>query len=393
MELMDVVHLLCDALVSRRILPLLQSLDLAGVEQRYVVPKAVLNGQSTNLTPADLESHGVVAIPEIPARTRLVIAHSLFGHSARRIAQYRGDAHIAWAMWGGDYVWMIRDQEDESYMLPRSRALMPKFSPKHPRSFRKRIRKVAKAVLRRDERTFTLKALARIDTFLTVLEDDYKQVLITRGLDPAQSRRLPFTYYAVADQISLPPKNGTIQVGHSAALHQNHVDVLHTLAGLGMTNRPILCPLSYGNATYADHVEAEGRALFGDSFSALRTFLPLEKYRSILRASSVAIFGNSRQEGFGNVTDLLFGGTHVVLRKENPAYDYFTELGFVLSDVETFYRRVRRDPGAPLDLPKAAQVRNHELAHSLFSQSAIQQAYCKMVAECLEKYAPRRGRQ
>ena len=50
----------------------------------------------------------------------------------------------------------------------------------------------------------------------------------------------------------------------------------------------IIVPLSYGDNAYAAELCEKGKELFGDKFKGLVEFIPLDKYRELLRETDRA---------------------------------------------------------------------------------------------------------
>jgi len=113
----------------------------------------------------------------------------------------------------------------------------------------------------------------------------------------------------------------SILLGNSATRTNCHADALERMAHLRNSNIRIYAPLSYGDATYGDLVEAKGKELFGDKFIALRKFMPADEYFRLLGDIDVAVMAHDRQQAMGNIVPLIYAGKRVYLRRDITTWD------------------------------------------------------------------------
>jgi hypothetical protein len=126
-----------------------------------------------------------------------------------------------------------------------------------------------------------------------------------------------------------------IIVNHSASLNGNHITVLKKLKKIDLVGDfEILAPLSYGDESVKRIVADFGRNNFGNKFTALLQRMPMNDYYDRLNEMSIAIFGNRRQEGAGNVFFLLKAGVKVFLRNDNNMIHWLRSNGFIVFSFE-----------------------------------------------------------
>lgn len=116
-----------------------------------------------------------------------------------------------------------------------------------------------------------------------------------------------------------------ILLGNSATRTNCHVDALKNLEHLRDGNIRIYAPLSYGDISYGDFVEARGKELFGDKFIALRDFMPADEYFRLLGDIDVAVMAHNRQQAIGNIVPLLYAGKRVYIRREITTWECLKE--------------------------------------------------------------------
>lgn len=112
-----------------------------------------------------------------------------------------------------------------------------------------------------------------------------------------------------------------IWVGNSATETNHHKEVFSLLHKYSCENIKIYVPLSYGNSTYADEIEAIGKELFGEKFEAIRSYMDLKEYYQLLAQMDIAIFYNDRQQALGNITAFAFLEKKIYLREATSMWD------------------------------------------------------------------------
>lgn len=134
-----------------------------------------------------------------------------------------------------------------------------------------------------------------------------------------------------------------IQIGHNGFRFNNHVHTLRLLENI--MNSPeskrleLVLPISYGNNPISNNVSyvralrnyAEMKYPFNVSF--LTKIMPANEYTRFLSTVDIAIFNAERQNGLGNILQLLYMGKKVYMSPNNPLFPYLTSKGFEIHDV------------------------------------------------------------
>jgi dTDP-N-acetylfucosamine:lipid II N-acetylfucosaminyltransferase len=154
----------------------------------------------------------------------------------------------------------------------------------------------------------------------------------------------------------------SIQVGNSADVSNAHEPVFEALSQIPEVDFHVYAPLSYGDPKNAIEVERSGLRLLGDRFTAMKDFMPLEQYYAFLADIDVAIFNHDRQQGMGNIINLLGLRKKVFMRSDVTSWIILKDLGLTVYDV------------ACLDLQEIdLQVleENHRIIKQNFSKAAL----------------------
>lgn len=120
-----------------------------------------------------------------------------------------------------------------------------------------------------------------------------------------------------------------ILVGHNGFMFNNHINTLKILNKFKFDNIRLFLPISYGNnplygkVSYVEALVSFVNFRYSNKVTLLRKLLPNDEYTQFLSKIDVAIFNSSRQNGLGNILQLLYMGKKVYLSKSSPLYDYF----------------------------------------------------------------------
>jgi len=222
-----------------------------------------------------------------------IVCHSLF---LKMIDLYLLNTYLkkhsvkfVWGIWGKDLY--------EDYEKSRSLKAMLLIKP------------VVKEAIRRS-------IIKKTDTFITtgdyeILKERYelKENAIALGAQYSYNL-LNFIENDVHEKIR-------VMVGHSATAtcrHRETLEMLSKYAG----KVEVFCPLSYPNdQDYINSVIEIGKRLFGDDFYPMTDFMRYEEYVEFLNTVDIGVFNNSRQQGMGNITNLLYLGKKVYLSSDN----------------------------------------------------------------------------
>lgn len=127
-----------------------------------------------------------------------------------------------------------------------------------------------------------------------------------------------------------------IQIGNSATESNHHVEALDLIAKYKNENIKVFIPLAYGmgeRSSYGDEVSDYAKSIFGDKVEVLKQPVPGDEYLRILSGVDIGLFNNSRQQGMGNITQLMMFGAKVYARPDVSMWDHLSSLGCTLFDI------------------------------------------------------------
>lgn len=179
-------------------------------------------------------------------------------------------------------------------------------------------------------------AIKRIDYFSGILEYEYDLMKSVKGF---RAKRVTFKYVSLHGLENLGFAqlcNGhNILIGNSAAITNNHLDIIPYLKKLNLGERKIILPLSYPDTK--DYIEDISNAYtkeFGKNTMVLKVFMPSQDYSNLISSCSIAIFYIERQQAIGNINMALIKGCKVFLSETNPVYTYYKDLGLKVFSVQ-----------------------------------------------------------
>ena len=153
-----------------------------------------------------------------------------------------------------------------------------------------------------------------------------------------------------------------ILIGNSADPSNNHFEALEIAKEQVFNSYHVYCPLSYGNPGYAKEVIKHGETLFGNHFTGLTDFIPIDNYNRFLSEIDVALFNHKRQQAIGNITFLAGMGKKVFLRSDITTWSFLRNIGVKVFDVNSF----NLEPMAEDDA-----YQNHNAISSYFSEKNL----------------------
>jgi dTDP-N-acetylfucosamine:lipid II N-acetylfucosaminyltransferase len=170
----------------------------------------------------------------------------------------------------------------------------------------------------------------------------------------------------------LPGAPLTLMIGNSATATNQHEQVFEALAPHWKPGMRIYCPLSYGDASYAEHIARLGQERFGANFIALRTFLSLDEYNRILNEVDVVLFGHNRAQAMGNLISLVSMAKKIYLTPGTSQWALFERLGIQVYDIGQLQSLAHLDSdtlerNAAIALERFSELRLAEQYRSLFA--------------------------
>lgn len=192
-------------------------------------------------------------------------------------------------------------------------------------------------VLSRDQQfVYAHEALRRIDYFSGVL--DYEFDLLKFNNPDFCAKPVRYIYLANEGYHSTRAGqcNSDIMIGNSAAITNNHLDLLPYLKRLNLEGRKVILALSYGGSeTYIQKVSNEYMDQLGaEHVRVIKEYLPFNDYMNIINQCGISIYYYRRQQGLGNIDQSLVNGNKVFMSQQCPVYSYFKSIGLSVFSVE-----------------------------------------------------------
>ena len=138
------------------------------------------------------------------------------------------------------------------------------------------------------------------------------------------------------NSFTVSKKNNTILLNNSADPTGNHIDVLKFISKYINSETIIYIPFSYGvKQDYFERVKKEVKLLnLEKNVIFLTDFIEYEEYKKLLSSCSIAIFGHIRQQGIGNIINLLSSGVKVFFYEDSVSYQYYKKQGINVYTLE-----------------------------------------------------------
>ena len=157
-----------------------------------------------------------------------------------------------------------------------------------------------------------------------------------------------------------------IMVGHSATETCRHLEVFEMLKPYQNKIR-VYCPLSYPNdQEYIDKITNRGRELFGDQFYPMTDFMEYSEYVRFLNKIDIGVFNNDRQQGNGNILNLMYLGKKLYISPENNLLKTYQKLGAYLNTVEQISQTDFLD-----QYSEEIKMQNHQVIVNRYSDEAF----------------------
>lgn len=122
-------------------------------------------------------------------------------------------------------------------------------------------------------------------------------------------------------------------IGNSATPSSNHLEAIKLLNSLIEPTQKIYLPLSYGDEQYAEYIKKESQKL-NNNLIFLEEFIDNKSYNEILLKCGNVIMNHYRQQAMGNILMALYNGARVFLNIKNPIFDYLSDEGFLVFNLE-----------------------------------------------------------
>ena len=247
--------------------------------------------------------------------------------------------------------------------------------PKPSKSQNEIIRSALRKLLFQDvnlNKDVVRQAASGLNYFGVPYQEEFDYFADRRIIDQ-KCKYIPFTYYPLEFILrgneKIKTNGNNILVGNSANYTNNHLEVFRILNKLGVEDRKIIVPLSYGDLQYGEYIYSEGLRLLRDNFVPLRTFIPLAEYTRKLQSCGIAIMNHYRQQAIGNILMMLWLGSKVYLSPSNTLYHYIKQIGIKVFSIDQDL--VSDNPDALINLSEGEANHNRIILKQEFSERVV----------------------
>jgi len=290
----------------------------------------------------------------------IVFIHYLSLEARAIIEKAPCNTKFIWLGWGADYYHLIKSKDE--LWLPVTGEIMRLLLTRRPnQSPLTRIKRhlkfvlTPKRILNHLKKTrYTRKIgplgsdetslLNRFHSMSTPIKEDYDAIVAKHA-----DINIPFLdwNYWIKDfnayEISPHRGENNILLGNSATPENNHIEALESIAPYLPSDYKIICPLNYGDSSYADEVERRARVILGNRFFAIRIFMDSHDYINLLSSCSAIIMNHVRQQALGNILISLCAGAHVYLNTENPINVAMRRIGIQTRQLNQFFEDISKE--------------------------------------------------
>ena len=301
----------------------------------------------------------------------LVIFHSLIELRKKELlARLKETTQVLWIGWGADYYHLMGSSFDNLYLNHTDDIL--KLMKVHYR--RRKIFELGSFKFYQNQidkfKRFKLNNtewISKINFFAPVLKSEYEIVKKNNPNFNAQFLEWNYPINLNTNLHIINKKSQVLLVGNSASYYNNHVDALLYLSKFKTSIKKIIAPLNYGGEPfYINKVVKNGIEIFDDKFFVLIEFYSKDKYYEIIENVSHAIFFSKRQLAMGNIYFLLSNGAKVFLLKQNPAFQFLKEKGFIVFSIDEICEKKLTS-----FLTKEESLANFTLAHDIMAHEKL----------------------
>ncbi len=177
-----------------------------------------------------------------------------------------------------------------------------------------------------------MKVIRRINYFIPVLPLEF-QLMKEAHSELFHAQEFYFKNVPIKGNYTQKDPHGGIIIGNSATYSNNHLDIWDMIGNIGIVNRRLVIPLSYGIRRYTSKINKIMTSQYNEVV-ILDKMIPIDEYQKILNSCSYAIYGVIRQQAIWNIYFCLLNGIKVFLYKESIVYRSLKDLGYAVYTIE-----------------------------------------------------------
>ena len=366
-----ILHIFERAIITQSTIELFEKLDY---EQYYIILDSNIEQWSEmkarvkNIRLIAPQRKDVVDIlkQEI-SKSDIIIAQALSVEKAKAIYQNKDKKKVfIWALWGYElynYVSFLRKNDSIDFKTTSSKqSLVTKLKEHY----------IFKVIYSR--------AVKKIDICLFLLKEDFdilKEVNNTKAIWRS-------TCYQTIDNLlagdeAFKVQGDSILIGNSSTPSNRHEVILDQLKTIPHLHRKMIIPLNYGDDSYRKTILSKGKKIFGEQIEGLVDFMPLEDYTTKIKSCSHVIMGHIRQQAFGTIMMMLYGGAKLYLSELSPLYTWLKELKLFIYSIEH-----ELTTELSIDLTEEQKESNRSIIKDYLSESSILRQIDSVLEEAIE---------
>lgn len=286
-----------------------------------------------------------------------VVLHGLFWYwQAWLIDRMPKHVKVAWVCWGGEIYG--RPDTISTFLKPLSRLAY---------KMHMRNAKLSCSYILPKE------TICKVDYCLTNLDAEFDYIKNYLG---TSIQHLSYNYYTIEETLGTLKEHRctgrNIFVGNSATIENNYLETFLQLKRVGIKDRRIIVPLSYGDAWVKNMILKIGKWLFGKRFAPLVDFMPREEYNKMMLDCAVMIQSHLREQAHGNIVTGIWLGMRVYLSEKGIDYQHFKSIGCKVFSVEHDLRRGNPDVLKPLSDDEVSH--NRQMLMKVYGKEHLEEA-------------------
>lgn len=301
---------------------------------------------------------------------RAVLMHGLFSYIQYDIIRHLPkETKLAWVMWGGE----IYYPENASLfrLAPITR-------------FAYTIKQLKNRLCGEQDcaTKVPIDILRRVDYMLGSSLELYEEAKSYIGNPNMQ--HLMYSYFTLErligeDSLDKTVNGENILLGNSAAVENNHFDILLHLKRVGLPkNVQLITPLSYSTPWVKIWANKMGKILFGNQFYPILSFIPRPEYNKLVQSCSVFIANHHNPNAFGNVLTSLWLGARVYVSNLNVQTQFLQRLGLHANSIETDLNK--KNPNLYKPLSDKERDENRTIIRQIYGSEQMRKNIANIVS-------------
>lgn len=176
--------------------------------------------------------------------------------------------------------------------------------------------------------------IEHIPVFGCFCKADYELLCKEYQIQRAVVKKMIYPYVLYQGKPLYRKRARNVIILNSATPACRHKDALERLSMYKDRDMRVYCILSYpDNSRYVNEICSMGRKIFGDRFIPVTGFMDYGRYQELLADMDIAVFNHNRQQGGGNLNNLLYMGKKIYMSAENGFLDEYREDGFRMLEI------------------------------------------------------------